>query len=101
MLRAGLVSLDLAYIWDSLVTWMVRGRGDVKELNPLISTLSEIHVIFYACFRLGVLLLLNVLIWEVWVEDPAGRRSWWLRGIVLLGLLLYAIPLQMSLRLLL
>ncbi len=100
MLKAGVVSLNLAYLWDFLATWAVRQRDDVRELNPLISALTSVDALFYICFRIGVLLMLNVLIWQVCVEDPAAWRSRWLKVIILVGLILYAIPLQMSIRML-
>ena len=100
MLKAGVVSLNLAYLWDSMVTWAIRQRDDVRELNPLISALIDVDAMFYICFRIGVLLMLNVLIWQACVEDPGVWRSRWLKVIILVGLILYAMPLQMSIRML-
>ena len=94
--KHAVVALNAVYIYDSMVTWAVRAHDGVTELNPVISELQQINPLFYAAFRLGMLLLINLLIWQVHLEAPGSWEGRWFRVTLALGILIYAIPLGIS-----
>jgi hypothetical protein len=91
------MALDAFYLWDSMATWAVRAQDGVVELNPLILRLQQIDPLFYVAFRAGAFLLLNVLLWQIYIESPRIMEGRWFEVLVTAGLVIYAIPLVMSL----
>ncbi len=94
-------TLNLVYLYDSMVTWVVRAHDGVTELNPVISELQQIDPMFYVAFRGGVLLLIDVLLWQICLEAPRSSESRWFKLTLALGILIYVVPLAMSFHLLL
>lgn len=91
--------LNVFYLYDSMVTWAVRAQDGVRELNPVISELQQINPLFYAAFRLGILLLVNLIIWQIHLEAPGSWETVWFRAILVMGVLIYLIPLGISIQL--
>lgn len=94
--KAGIVALDVFYLWDTTVTWVVRAQEGVKELNPLISNLQGIEPSFYIAFRAGAFLLLQILLWQIYLEGPKNYESAWFRALIGLGVTIYSLPTLMS-----
>jgi hypothetical protein len=88
--------LNVFYLYDSMVTWAVRAHEGFRELNPVISELQQINPFFYAAFRLGIILLVNLIIWQIHLEVPESCESRWFSAILILGIALYTIPLAIS-----
>ncbi len=99
-MRPGVITLDALYLHDSMVTWAVRGNEGVKELNPVISGLHGVDPLFYVAFRVGALLMVNVLLWQIYVESPRSFGTRWFKALVACGIAIYTIPLAMSVLLL-
>jgi hypothetical protein len=95
--KAGVLGLEAFYVWDSMVTWVVRAHDGVTELNPVIAGLHDINPLFYVSYRVGALLMLNVLLWQLYLEGPENFNRTWFRVLVGAGVMIYAIPLAMSL----
>ena len=98
--KTGIVALDTFYLWDSMMTWAVRAHDGVRELNPVISQLHSMDPMFYFAFRLGAILLANVLFWQIYVEAPSVFDRLWFKAILLLSIFIYLVPFLMSLPLL-
>ena len=79
-----------------MVTWAVRAHEGVRELNPVISEFQQINPLFYAAFRLGILLMVNLIIWQIHLEVPGSCESRWFRAVIALGILIYFISLGIS-----
>ena len=90
------MALNIFYIWDSMVTWSVRAQEGVIELNPVISGLQQIDPFFYVTYRTGAFLLLNVLLWQIYVESPGCFERRWFKTLVAMGIAIYTVPLVMS-----
>lgn len=88
--------LNVFYLYDSMVTWAVRAHEGIRELNPVISEFQQINPLFYAAFRLGILLMVNLIIWQIHLEAPGSCESRWFRAVIALGILIYFIPLGIS-----
>jgi len=89
--------LNVFYIYDSMITWAVRAHDGFREMNPVIYGLQQINPLFYVAFRLGVLLLINLIIWQISLEAPESCESRWFTIIMILGIVQYTIPLAISL----
>ena len=80
-----------------MITWVVRTHDDIQELNPVIWNLQQMEPLFYVAYRMGALLMVNALLWQMRVDCPRGSWTKWLKPLLVLGLAVYAIPLVMSL----
>ena len=83
-----------------MITWVVRAHDGVQELNPVIWNLQQMPPLFYVAFRAGALLMVNALLWQIYVDCPQQKRMRWLIPLLGVGLAVYAIPMVMSLLLL-
>jgi hypothetical protein len=99
--KAGVLTLNGFYLWDSMITWAVRAHDGVQELNPVIWNLQQMNALFYVAFRAGALLMVNALLWQIYVDCPQQNRTRWLKPLLTVGLAVYAVPLVMSFLLLL
>jgi len=99
-MRRSVLALDAFYLWDSMVTWVVRAQDDLVEHNPLIAGLHHIDGWFYFAFRAGVFLMVNVLLWQLQVEAPSCLDRRWFKGLLAAGIAIYTVPFLMSFQLL-